>query len=262
MGKKMRHAPVYFAIVQVRFNPIMALDDYAPKIQDRMRRDGYPDLQKVMFPTFNLNISPGEASPVQVPVVQTARYTFANMAKTSGFALDQGSLSFLTADYDVFGTFSATFVAGLKIVHDVVGLDYVDRIGVRYLDAVYPQKDEELSKYLTESVLGLYGKVTGSIGHSFSETLVRVENINVIARTIIQDGQIGFPPDLHPMWLVLSERFRTLSGFHAILDTDGSYEARTAFDLDDVATRLKIVHSAVTTSFKATVTQYAIDSWE
>jgi uncharacterized protein (TIGR04255 family) len=262
MGKKMRHAPVYFTIVQARFNPIMALDDYAPKIQDRMRRDGFPDLQKGMLATFNLNMAAGEAAPAQVPVMQTARYTFANMAKTAGFILDQGSLSFQTTEYDVFGTFSETFVAGLKVVHDVVGLGYVDRIGVRYLDAIYPKKDEEISKYLTESVLGLYGKITGSIGHSFSETLVRVDNVNVIARTIIQDGPVGFPPDLHPMWLVLSDRFQTLSGFHAILDTDGSYEARTAFDLEDVATRLKSVHSAVTTSFKATVTQHAIDSWE
>ena len=84
----------------------------------------------------------------------------------------------------------------------------------------------------------------------------------MIARTIIQDGQIGFPPDLHPVGLVLHERFQKLNGVHAILDTDGSYEVRTAFDLGEVATRLKIVHSAVTTLFKATVTQHAISSWE
>ena len=129
MGKKMRHAPVYFTIVQVRFNPIMALDDYAPKIQDRMRREGFPDLQKSMLATFNLNVVSGETAPAQVPVAQTARYIFANMTKTAGFILDQGSLSFQTTDYDVFSTFSETFVAGLKIVHDVVGLGYVDRIG-------------------------------------------------------------------------------------------------------------------------------------
>ena len=262
MGKKMRHAPVYFTLVQVRFNPIMALDDYAPKIQDRMRRNGFPDLQKTMLATFNLNMPAGEASPAQVPVMQTARYTFANMAKTSGFILDQGSLSFQTTEYDVFSTFSETFVTGLKIVDDVVGLSYVDRIGVRYLDAVYPKEQEEISAYLTQTVLGLYGKTSGTIGHSFSETQFRVDNVNVIARTIIQDGQVGFPPDLLPMWLVVSERFQPLSGFHATLDTDGSYEVRTAFDLGDVAARLKTVHTAVTTSFKATVTQHAIDSWE
>ena len=115
MEKKMRHAPVYFTIVQVRFNPIMALDDYAPKIQDRMRRDGFPDLQKGTLATFNLNIAPGETGPAQVPVAKTARYTFSNMAKTAGFILDQGSLSFQTTDYDVFGTFSETFIAGPRL---------------------------------------------------------------------------------------------------------------------------------------------------
>jgi uncharacterized protein (TIGR04255 family) len=262
MGKKMRHAPVYFTIVQVRFNPIMALDDYAPKIQDRLRRDGFPDLQKGMLATFNLNVAAGEASPTQVPVAQIARYTFSNMAKTAGFILDQASLSFQTTDYDTFEAFSETFVSGLKVVHDVVGLSYVDRIGVRYLDAVYPNKDEDLTKYLNESVLGLSGKIAGTLLHSFSETLVNVENVNVIARVIVQDGQVGLPPDLHPMWLVIGERFRALNGLHAILDTDGSYEARTAFGLGEVATRLKALHSAVTTSFKATVTQHAIDAWE
>jgi uncharacterized protein (TIGR04255 family) len=258
----MRHAPVYFTIVQVRFNPIMALNDYAPKIQDRMRRDGFPDLRQNLRATFNLHMPQGGASPAEVPVTQNVQYTFANMAKTAGFLLDQGSLSFQTTEYDTFDTFSATFVAGLKVVHEIVGLNYVDRIGVRYLDAVYPQQEEELAKYLTESVLGLHGKLAGRIGHSFSETLVKFEDVTVIARTILQDGQIGLPPDLHPMWLVLSDRFRALSGFHATLDTDGSIEARTAFDLDDVAGRLKLVHAAVTTAFKATVTQLAIDSWE
>ena len=262
MGKKMTQAPVFFAIVQVRFNPIMALDDYAPKIQDRMRLDSFPDLQKGMLATFNLNITAEEARPAQVPVEQTARYMFSNINRTAGFILDQGSLSFQTTDYDVFTTFSKTFIKGLQIVHKIVGLDYVDRIGVRYLDAVYPKEGEELSNYLNQSVLGLYGKVIGNIGHTFSETLVRVDTVKVIARTIIQDGPIGFPPDLHPMWLVVTDRFRTLSGLHAILDTDGSYESRTAFDVDAVTAQLEVVHSAVTTSFKATVTQHAIDSWE
>jgi uncharacterized protein (TIGR04255 family) len=262
MGQKMKHAPVYFTIVQVRFNPIMALDDYAPKIQDRMRLAGFPDLQRGMLATFNLNIASGEASPAQVPVAQTARYTFSNRTKTAGFMLDQGSLSYQTTEYDVFHTFSGAFVDGLSIVHDVVSLDYVDRIGVRYLDAVYPRENEDISEYLTDSVLGLYGKLQGGVEHSFSETFIRFEKVNVIARTVIQDGPVGFPPDLQPMWLVVGDRFRTLDGLHATLDTDGWQDARMAFNLDDVRACLKLVHSAVTTSFTATVTRHAVESWK
>lgn len=262
MGQKMRQAPVYFTLVQARFNAILALDSYVPQIQDHFRLQGFPDTQKGMLATFNLNAgASGEAGPSQVPVSQVTRYIFSNMDKTAGFILDQGSLSFQTTNYTVFESFSETFLNGLKTVHDAVKLGYTDRIGVRYLDAVYPKKDENLSDYLRESVLGLYGKLNGDLVHAFSETLVRDGTVNVIARTIIQSGQIGIPPDLQPMWLVVAERFRMLNGPHAILDTDGVHERRDVFDLGQIEARLSMVHSAVVKAFKATVTAGAIQTW-
>jgi uncharacterized protein (TIGR04255 family) len=263
MGQRMRQAPVYFTLVQARFNAILALDSYVPQIQDHFRLQGFPDTQKGMLATFNLSAgAAGEAGPAQVPVSQVARYIFSNMDKTAGFVLDQGALTFQTTDYTVFETFSDTFINGLKIVHDAVKLGYTDRIGVRYLDAVYPKKDEDLSDYLRESVLGLYRRLDGDLVHAFSETLVRDGAVNVIARSIIQSGQIGIPPDLQPMWLVVAERFRTLNGLHAILDTDGAHDHRDAFDLDRIRARLSTVHSTVIKAFQAIVTARAIKIWD
>jgi len=263
MGQKMRQAPVYFTLVQARFNAILALDSYVPKIQDRLRVQGFPDTQKGVLATFNLNVSsPGEAAPPQVPVSQVPRYIFGNINKTAGFILDPGSLSFQTTDYDIFENFSETFLNGLGIIHEVVSLGYTDRIGVRYLDAVYPKKDEDLSQYLTGTVLGLSGRLDGDLVHAFSETVVRNGSIKVIARTIVQNGPIGFPPDLQPMGLMVTEKFKALNGQHAILDTDGSHDRRDAFDLRRIETLLSRVHAAVIKAFMATVTQRAIQTWE
>lgn len=142
-------------------------------------------------------------------------------------------------------------------------LNLVTRIefGVRYLDAVYPKDGEELSEYLNGSVLGLYGKLDGSLAHAFSETVVKDDTRSVIARTIIQDGVVGFPVDLQPTVLEIAERFRRLKGVHAILDTDGYHEHRDAFDLGRVEALLSILHSAVDNAFKATVTDHALKSW-
>ncbi|MGH7074462.1 MAG: TIGR04255 family protein [Stellaceae bacterium] len=260
----MSQAPVYFAVIQVRFNSVLALDSYLPKIQDRLRHQGFPDTQRGVLATFNLNVgAPGEAGPPQVPVSQIARYTFGNMEKTAGFVLDQGALALQTTDYDRFESFSETFLTGLGILHEAVGLAYTDRVGVRYLDAVYPKNEESISAYLRGAVLGLSEGLAGDLMHSFSETRVRSGTVNVIARTIIQTGSIGFPPDLQSTaGLVLAERFRTLSGLHAILDTDGAHEGREAFSLDGIKGRLSEAHSAVIGAFRATVTQNAIDIWE
>lgn len=264
MSRKMTHAPVYFAIVQARFNPILALDSYAPQIQEQFRRHGFPDAQKgVLTAVVSLNLAaPTEGSAPQVPVSQTTRYTFCNMERTAGFILDQGALSFHTTEYDVFETFSDQFLSGLQAIHDAVDLSYTDRIGFRYLDAVFPRANETLADYLSTSVLGLAQKLEGSIIHSFSETKLRTADINVLARVIIQDGEVGFPPDLLPNILNVAERFRVLRGRHAILDTDGAFEGRESFDRNRIGSRLGAIHDEIAKAFRATVTPNAIKVWE
>jgi uncharacterized protein (TIGR04255 family) len=263
MGQKLRRAPVYFTLAQVRFNPVLALDSYVPKIQDQLRRQGYPDVKKGVLNTFNLNLSqPTEGAAPQVPVSQTMRYTFSNIDKTEGFILDQAALFYQTTEYDTFDSFAETLLKGLKIVHETVSLSYTDRIGVRYLDAVYPRSEESLSEYLREAVLGLYGRLKGSLVHAFSETVINNDDCRVVARIILQEGMIGFPPDLQPMELRVSERFRILNGLHATLDTDGSHEGRDVFDLNRVEAHISAVHSAVIEAFKAIVTERAIRAWE
>ena len=145
MGTKMRAAPVYFTIAQVRFNPILSLNTYAPQIQERLRKEGFPDAQKGFLATINLNVNvapSSEGSSPQIPMAQSALYLFGNMERTSGFILDQGALSFQTTEYDVFETLLTDFLKGLQAVNDAVSLSYIDRIGLRYLDAVFPKSGE------------------------------------------------------------------------------------------------------------------------
>ena len=263
MAQKMTHAPVYFAIMQARFNPILTLDSYAPQIQERFRKHGYPDAQKGVLATLNLNLAaPTEGSAPQVPVAQTARYTFCNMDRTAGFILDQSALSFQTTEYDVFDTFSGQFRQGLQAVHDAVDLSYTDRIGFRYLDAVFPKANKSLGDYLKTSVLGLAEQFQETVVHSFSETSLRSADINVVARVIIQDGQVGFPPDLLPNILRMAERFKVLRGRHATLDTDGSFEGRESFNLDRISDHLQSIHDEIAKAFRATVTPNAVKAWE
>ena len=264
MGTKMKAAPVYFTIAQVRFNPILSLEAYAAQIQDRLRKEGFPDFKKGFLATINLNVNvapSSEGSPPQLPMAQTTRYLFGNMESTSGFILDQGALSFQTTEYDVFETFMADFLKGLQAVNEGVSLTYTDRIGLRYLDAVFPKSGETIRDYLSASILGLTEKIDDTIVHSFSETLVRRENVNVRSRVIIQEGEMGFPPDLQPMTLKVGERFGQLRGRHAIIDTDGWSESRETFNLDRIREQLGLIHAGIDKTFRASVTEGALKAW-
>ena len=97
---------------------------------------------------------------------------------------------------------------------------------------------------------------------SFSETHIRTSVGNVLSRTIIQSSQLGFPPDLRPIGLKVAERFAKVSGVHAIIDTDGSYEKREPFDLGTLKGKLRALHDEIIKVFEATVTKHALNVWK
>ncbi len=266
MGQKMKNAPVYFTIAQVRYNPILSLDSYVPGIQENFRKVGYPDFQKGALMTLNLTpVVSGAAPQGQAPtVVRVDRYIFSNMERTQAFILEQNALSFQVTKYDTFEAFSGELLKGLDILHKAVALNYSERVGVRYLDAVVPRPGESLSQYLVPEVLGVASRLNDvDVQHSFSETAVRIPPIgNVTARTILQDGRPSFPPDLQPIGLKTDDRFEQFTGHHGIIDTDGSFEGREAFDLETLKRRLSAIHDEISKAFRASVTDHALAVWK
>lgn len=266
MGQKLKNAPVYFTIAQVRFSPVLSLKTYMPEIQEHMRKAGYPDFKQGFTVAFNLSLitggEPKQGTPPPFPL-QAERYVFSNMENTRGFILQQNALSFQTTDYDNYQILSSEFIKGLKIVHKEVVLNFSERIGIRYLDAVNPKEGEDLSQYLVKQVLGINKLLEGSeFVHSFSETVVKFKDVEkVISRTILQNKKLGFPPDLQLDGLILKDRFKNIEGIHAVIDTDGAFERREPFDIDKVKNRLDDLHKVISDAFRATTTEYARSVW-
>ena len=267
MGTKMKNAPVYFTIAQVRHNPILSLNNYVPGIQDRMRKAGYPDHQPGKTLIVNLVSGMACGQPdVQQALPQTVdRHMFLNRDGTQGFIVEHGALSFQTTEYDTFQPFSEEFFVGLQIVHECIGLDYWERVGLRYLDAVVPaEAADSLGQYLAPGVLGLAGRLPEGvpIGQSLCETQIPLPDANLLSRTIVRDGPLGFPMDLEPQGLRIPARFQQIHGLHAIIDTDASQLGRQAFALGDLRERLTMLHTRIRMAFEASVTEYALKVWQ
>jgi uncharacterized protein (TIGR04255 family) len=264
MGQKMKNAPVYFTIAQVRHNPILRLGAYAPDIQDRMRKEGYTDFKKGVSIAFTQFPQQGE-NPQAPLAEQVERLMFFSSDSTRGLIVEQNALSFHTTEYEIFEALAEQLMLGLSIVHEYCSLAHFDRIGLRYLDAVVPRYGETLAEYLAPSLFGLSGLLPKNkninVSHTFSETRITTENSTVLARTIIQNGALGFPIDLQPFGLKVADRFSKINGEHAIIDTDASIEGRHAFDLDIIKNNLQNLRSDARIAFDATVTKTAMSAW-
>ena len=261
MGAKLKYAPVYFCIGQIQHNPLLSLESYLPTIQERMRKAGYPGYKRSVQVAFKLN---NAESSVPAPSERVDLYGFSNVPDTAGFVMTSNALSFQTTDYYNYEKFWSELKAGLEVVHESVGgLSFVDRLGIRYLDAVVPKDGEALSDYLAPHLLGLPACVPeASFAYSFSEALLVADGgSRVTSRTIIQNGEIGFPPDLQPLGLKVSESLSVAQGEHAIIDTDASISERQPFDMSTIETHLDRLHSLASDCFKASITPHATGAW-
>jgi uncharacterized protein (TIGR04255 family) len=265
MGKRMKNAPVYFTIAQVRHNPVLRLGAYADEIQDRMRKAGYPDFKKAMSMAFSLMGQDTDGQQPGLPTLEKVeRLMFFSSDNTRGFIVEQNAFSFHTTEYDTFETFSEEFVKGLSIVHECIALAHTERIGLRYLDAIIPPTGEDgLAEFLTPGVLGLSRVLSDEmkVSHTMTETHFRGQGCAVLARTIIQDGPLGFPMDLQPVGMRLPDRFLKVNGVHAIVDTDAFIEGRSVLDIDDIKKQLVTLREGIDVAFNAIVTKNALDAW-
>ncbi|KJV24954.1 hypothetical protein VI06_20555 [Aquitalea magnusonii] len=264
MGTKLSKAPVYFTVVQAQFNPILNLDSYLSAIQPKMRDAHFPDFQSEVFQRLILPFGGMEGGQVSPPALAPqSRYTFGDIAGRTSFTLESNSLALQTTDYDTFETFLATFLKGLGILHEALRLDFIERIGLRYLDAVLPLNNgESLSDYLVPEVLGLSGRIKGKLQHSVSETVSMVGSSQLVTRVLIREGHIGLPVELAPHAPTIDPRFtQQEASLHAIMDNDASITQREIFSLDKVTSHLNSLHEEIKKAFEATVTDHARATW-
>ena len=256
--EKLTKAPVFYALAQIHFNPVSLMGDYVPKIQERLRQK-FPDFRQEMLQRIELKV--GEKSDIQTHGMP--RWNFMNSKGTEGYLLHTDSLVFHTTKYDRFSVLLEQLLVGLKLIHEVVLLSYVERIGLRYLNAVTPYgQGEGLDKYLLPCVLGLSHASLGTLSHNFLETAFQNLCGTLGCRIVIRDNAIGMPADLHPLALRIEERFASIMGLHAILDYDQFAEERFDFKVEDIESKLKLMHDLVSKVFEATVTPFALEQWK
>ena len=264
MGKKMSDAPVYFTVAQVQFNPILNIEGYLTTIQDRMRIASFPDFKRVDLQQLVVPFgAAGEGGQPPAPIfLPQPHCIFGDTEGTTEFVLQANSLSLQTTAYDTFESFLAIFTKGLNIVHKALKLDFTERVGLRYLDAVLPKEGESLSDYLTVEVRGLFQKLDRELLHSFNETVTANLNCQLISRVIIQKGHVGLPPEISAMAPRVDSRFTQPEGLHAIVDTDASVVHREQFNVPSIESKLTTFHDEIIKSFEATVTPHALSVWK
>lgn len=265
MSEKMSNAPVYYALAQAQFNPVAAMAKYVDDVQDILRRKGYTLFESQEITQLQFTATSGGA-PAEPKVTQIHTWLLTKADRRSGFILSQSSLTYHTTHYETHKEFIPELLLGLKTIHEVVKLDHLSRLGLRYLDAVLPSANESVNQYLAG---GLHGVEFGSIQrYALSESVFNTESGpllsqgTLVARVHRSTSSLGYPPDMVPNGLVPMKRFEIKDEVsHAIIDTDHFVEGRIPLDFKKIQDQFVKLHATIKLAFKATTTDHARKVW-
>lgn len=265
MSEKMSNAPVYYALAQAQFNPVAAMAKYVDDVQDLLRREGYTLFEPQEVAQLQFITSAGQAA-AEPKVIQLTTWLITKPDRSAGFILGQSSLTYHTTHYETSNEFLPELLRGLRAVHQVVNLEHLSRLGLRYLDAIIPAEDESVDHYLAD---GLHGVRFGApqryaLNESVFETGTGplLAKGTLVARVHRATAALGFPPDMVPNGLVPMPRFEITEPVqHAVIDADHYVEGRMPLDFDRIESQLISLHSGIRLAFEAITTEYAKTAW-
>ncbi|MAO57936.1 MAG: hypothetical protein CL549_17065 [Alcanivorax sp.] len=128
--KIMHKPPVFYALIQVKFNPVQ-MDRFVQDFREAIRPE-FPDYEGDSQTEIFISMGPNAKPPEQRP---RNRWRFLNMDRTEGFTLLDDALVYHTNRYDCFTRCRDATLQALDVLHEQVKLAYVERIGMRY-DAI------------------------------------------------------------------------------------------------------------------------------
>ena len=264
-NKKMENAPIYYALSQAQFNPINAMAKYIDEIQDLLRLKGYTLFGTQKNAQLKFDIS--AKTPSTVEVVELLTWSFTKPDRSAGFILSSSFLTYHTTNYDTRNEFLPPLLVGLKAVHEVVQIEHLSRLGLRYLNAVLPSEGENVDEYLVDGVRGMHfgAKQRYALCESVFDTDTEplLSQGTLVNRVHRVSKPLGYPPDIAPNDLIPLEHFKIDQEIpHAVIDTDHFIEGFMPLDFNKIEHQLVSLHASVKQAFEATTTDRARTIWD
>lgn len=253
---ELTRSPLILVLAQVRMTPVLKMAEYIPEIQDRLRKNGFPKAHKRATRT--------EAQDAQgntLKVEEQNDWVFLSKEDQEALTVNENGIYLTSANYTSFENFLTLLERCLDIVHEVVRIGGVERLGLRYVDLIEPTPEKPLSHYVVQEILGLPLQDLGSREAYVSQTVLNTGlHQMLILRFVERPKGVTLPPDLLSAGVKLKKAMKLDTSF-GILDSDHytEFPEPVDFSTEEVSTRLGSLHVALDQSFREAVTPDALE---
>lgn len=241
-------------LAQVRFAPMLKMADYVPGIQEELRRNGYPRFRALK--TQEVVLGP------QPEFRESERWLFANKEKTEVVVLAQDFVVLETSRYTVFEDFAQHLETVLKTIGTVTDASLVHRLGLRFVDLILPNEDENLDEYLQRKLHGLQpGDLAMDKVLNQFESRGDTEVGHLIVRLHQNVAGEFLPPDLKPTELAFGPA-PNQGDVVTLLDIDHFSLEDRDYDVPELIDVMWNLHEFTGKAFESSVTEKALERWD
>jgi len=251
--------PIAYVIAQVKFSAVAGMEKYIAAVQEELRKNSLPRL--VTGQLTNIRFAPSMAAETTV----TPRWEFQDRNKTSGVILSTDFIALHLTNYSGFDDFCQRFRRALDVVHRIVGVELIDRIGLRYVDLIRGSEGRDLREYVNPGLMGIPDDAVSATKSSCFVNYVAQTASGTLSIRALQrdDGQV-LPPDLQPgtlasatMGISVGDKALTLDidSFRDFQDKPDEFSPRVAVDW------LWRLHGDAIRAFCSAVTAPAMAEW-
>jgi uncharacterized protein (TIGR04255 family) len=253
---KLLRSPLILVLAQIRFSPVLLMENYVPAIQEELRKQGFSWYRSEQIQQVFLGN--------EVKTELKKRWFFATRERREAVLLTPDFVVYETTQYDIFETFLERFKPVLELIKINANLEFTDQVGIRYIDLIRPIDGKDASDLLCENLRGLSKEQldTSEIRRTFMIQGVTPEG-KLFIRSFENTGTDYLPPDLDSTNLNFSVSINENEVFR-ILDIDHikKIEQVKDFDPDSLIEDLWKLHEFSEKAFLASTTSEAIDYWK
>lgn len=250
---RLSKSPLVLVLAQVKTSPVLQMAEYVPKIQERLRHQG--------FPRFKLNRTQQIVLGPK-PIFGThERWLFSNKELTQTVALATDFVALEASAYTVFEDFVAVLGSVLEVVGSEAQISHSDRLGLRYVDLIRLAEGESFRNYLKPGLHGVEAEALGAQSTLIqlqisADTNMGTQYVRVWQTT---DGKF-LPPDLEGEDLSFKD-VPQAGELLTILDLDHFSVHEREFDPPEIIAEMWRLHDGSDRAFRAAVTEVALSRW-
>ena len=253
---KLYRSPLILVLAQIRFSPVLKMEEYVPSIQAELRKQGFSwyrseQIQEVIFMGSEVKAEPKK------------RWVFATRDRREAVILAPDFVVYETLQYDIFETFINQFKPVLELLKMQASLDFVEKVGLRYIDLIRPSDGKAANDFICESLRGLAKEQLNATAalHQFMIQANTPEG-DLFIRSFENTGPDYLPPDLISTHMDFEVTIGEKELFR-ILDIDHISKTQNIdFDPTILIDKLWALHESSEEAFRAATTPEAIEFWK